>query len=185
MTGLAQPATAALDAPNDLLWIKLNHRAIRLDRIVRSLSHLLCRALLLELALGFTQSGATPLRGAQLVGQLIATGLPVKLILFAIDPIGLRQDLPRDPLIVTIRVIRSVRVNLGPVDRDHPDLHHPRFATQPEHFAEQPRDRRLMPLAKVSDRRMIRHQIRRDHPIGHILLTLPLDPARRPVPSRV
>ena len=57
MTGLAQPATAALDAPNDLLWVKLNHGAIRLDRIVRSLSHLLCRALLLELALGVAQSG--------------------------------------------------------------------------------------------------------------------------------
>ena len=52
---------------------------------------------------------------------------------------GLLQDLPRDLLVVEVRVLRGVRVHLRPVDRDHPDLHQPRLRAQPQHLAEQAR----------------------------------------------
>ncbi len=42
-----------------------------------------------------------------------------------------------------------------------------------------------MPAAELRDGRVVRHQVRADHPIGHILGTLPLDPPGGPVPPGV
>ena len=72
-----------------------------------------------------------------------------------------------------------------PVDRDHPRPHQPRLITQPQHVAEQLRQRRLMLGHEPRDRRVIRALQRRDHPKRHILLARPLDLPRRPHPARV
>jgi hypothetical protein len=66
--------------------------------------------------------------GLTLNRQLITTSLAVALILFAIHLLSLSKDLPRELLIVTRRVLGSVRVHLRPIDRDHPDL--PYFRTR-------------------------------------------------------
>ena len=61
----------------------------------------------------------------------------------------------------------------------------PRLAAQHQHLTEQPRQRRLVTLAELSDRRMVRHPIGRDHPIRDVLLALAFDPPRRAIPARV
>jgi hypothetical protein len=121
----------------------------------------------------------------QLLGQLIAALLAIELVLLAVDGIGLGEDLLGDLLIVTVAVMRSVRVNLRAVDRDHPDLHHPRVRTQRQHRAKQARQRVLMTRAKASDRRVIGLLVRGDHAVGDVLNALALDPARGALPPRV
>jgi hypothetical protein len=81
--------------------------------------------------------------------------------------------------------VRGVRVHLRPVDRDHPDLHQSRLPTEPQHLAEQARKRRLVANTKPRDRRVIRRLLRRDHPVGDILNTPALDPARGALTPRV
>ena len=71
-------------------------------------------------------------------------------------------------------------MNLRAVDRDHPDLHQPRLPTEPQHLTEQARQRRLVAHTKTRDRRVIRRLLRRDHTVGDILHTAPLDPPRGP-----
>ena len=105
-------------------------------------------------------------------------------------PLPRRSDLPRrgslcaDPLIVTVRCrCDAFAMHLRPIDRDHPDLHQPGPRAQRQHLGEQLRQRGLVALAELRDRRVIRHQVRSDHPIGHILDALPLDPPRGTVPA--
>ncbi len=57
-------------------------------------------------------------------------------------------------LLAGVRVAAGVGVHLRPVDRDDPDLDKPRLRTQPQHIAEQPRQRGLVTLAKPCDRRV-------------------------------
>ena len=142
------------------------------------------RALGVELALGLPQRRPTTLRGAQLLGQLIATRIAV-----AAHPPPRRSSPPpprsRSRSAHTRgSLLRRVRRHLRPIDRDHADLHQPRPRTHPEHIAEQPRQRRLVPLAELRDRRMIRHQFARS-PCTQRPPTLTLDPPRGPVTHRV
>ena len=117
--------------------------------------------------------------------QLVAAPIAIQLVLLAIDSIGLAHDLPSDLPVVKVREPACVRLDLGAIQRDHPDPHQPRLRAQPQHITKQLRQRHLMPLAELGDRRMIRHTVSRDHPAGHILNTRPLDPPRRPVPPRI
>jgi hypothetical protein len=57
--------------------------------------------------------------------QLIAASIAVELVVLAIDPLSLPQDLERDPPVIDIRVARRVRAHLHAVNRDHPDRHQP------------------------------------------------------------
>ena len=120
-----------------------------------------------------------------MLGELIAARVAVQLVLLAIDPLCLSEDLPRDPLIVIGELLRRVRGKLRPVDRDRPDAHQTRLGAQPQHAPEQTRQCRLMPAAKPRDRRVIRLLIRRDHPISNVLNAPELDPARGLLPLRI
>jgi hypothetical protein len=83
-------------------------------------------------------------------------------------------------------VSRAVaRLDPGPIDRDHPHQHQPYLPTQPEHIIKQLSDPDLPPPAKLCNRRMIRHPHARDHLVGDVLPTRPLDPARGAGPARV
>ena len=62
-----------------------------------------------------------------------------------------------------------VRRHPGAIDRDRPDPDHPRPRAQRQHVTEQPSQRILMLEPKPIDRHMIRHKVRRDHPIRRLL----------------
>ena len=142
-------------------------------------------AALIEIALGATQPTVAALTRRELGRQLIAALVAVTRVLFAVDLIGLAEDLPSDAVVVTRRVLGGVGVHLRAVDRDHADLDHPGPRAQPENTAEEVRDRVLVTLAKPRDRRVIGHLVRRDHPKRDVLHTRPLDPPRRALPTRI
>jgi hypothetical protein len=98
---------------------------------------------------------------------------------------GLLDDLPRELLVVEVAVMRGVRVNLRPVDRDHPDLHETGLLAQHEHRAEQLGQRVLVAGTEPCDRRVIGLLLSGDHAVGDILHALALDPPRRAFSPRV
>ena len=59
------------------------------------------------------------------------------------------------------------------------------FMATVKHRGEQLTKRPLMPPAELRDRRMVGHHHRRNQLVHHILPTRPLDPARRPIPTRI
>src|ERR1035437_6484064 len=81
--------------------------------------------------------------------------------------------------------MRGVRMDLCPVDRDHPDLHEARLPAQPKHRAEQLGQRVLMAGTEARDRRVIGLLLGSDHPVGDILHALALDPPRRAFTPRI
>jgi hypothetical protein len=96
------PAPTALHARDDHRWVKLElHRwRIRVGTVLAGIA--LCLALTLEPLLGVAQRRATALGRPQLLRQLIATPIPIELILFTIDSVRLSDDVPRDLLEVTV-----------------------------------------------------------------------------------
>ena len=90
-----------------------------------------------------------------------------------------RPDLVRNLLVAEIRAIRGVRMNLGAIDGDQPKVDQPRPGAQHQHLAEQARQRVLMIAAKVRQRRMIRHPIGTDDPVGNLLPAPTLNHPRR------
>ena len=175
---LPQPPTPALLAVDRTLTIKIerNDRLPSVQHLASITSHL---ALGVKLALGLPQRHPPPLRRGQLLRQLIAARVTVQLILALVVLIHLRQQLARDPLIAAVRVHRRVRRDLRTVDRDHADLHQARLLTQPQHVGEQLSQRRLVPLAELRDRRVIRNPLSGDHHECNILAAFPLDTPRR------
>ena len=111
--------------------------------------------------------------------------MAVARVLFAIDLVGLTEDLPGDAIVITGRVLRRVGVHLRAVDRDHPDLDHPGPCAQPEHAAEEVGDRVLVALAKPGDGGVIGDLVGRDHPKRDVFYAGPLDAPRRALPARV
>ena len=87
--------------------------------------------------------------------------------------------------VAAVLIHRRVRLDLRPIDRDHPDRHQPRLTAQPEHVIKQLRDLALVPAAELRDRRVIRRAHPGDHLERHVLPTRPLDPPRGPVPARI
>ena len=75
--------------------------------------------------------------------------------------------------------------HLRRIDRDHPRPEQPGLRAQPQHLAEQLRQRKLVPRHKPRDRRVIRRLHHRDHLERHVLHTRPLDRPRRPYPARI
>ena len=109
-------------------------------------------------------------RGLQLGRQLIAARLAIELVLSRVDGLGFFEDLARDLLVIEVLVATRVRVQLGPVDRDNPDLGQPASRT-PTNLTEQTRDRVLVALDEPRDRRVIGPLLRRDNPERDILIT--------------
>src|ERR1019366_1475713 len=118
---------------------------------------------------------AAPLGRLQLLGELITTRVPVQLVLGLIGRLVLSQDLPGDLPEITVRIRARRPRHPRAIDRYHLRLRQPRLTTQPQHLAEQVSKRLLMPNHEPRDRRVIRHHIAGDHPIGHILATVTLD----------
>lgn len=155
-----------------------------LAAIARNRPGLLC-ALRLELALGLAQPRPPALAGTQLLGQLVATSLAIQLVFGGVDGLGLFEDRARDLLVIHVRVAAGVARQLRPIDRDHADTHQSLPRAQRQHFAEQVGDRLLVAINKARDRRVVRLLLRRDHAKRDVLLTRPLDHARRTRPARV
>ena len=187
---LKQPAIATLHARDDLLRIKLTLGRPLLVALRPALAAVL--VLLVALALGLASGGQLtrqprppPLIRLQLLGQLIPARLAVLLILGLIgrdrDLDQLLGDLPE----INARLARRVTAQLRAIQRDHPTLNQPRTVTQLQHLAKQPRQRNLVTTHKPRHRRVIRHPIGGDHPIGDILAAVALDPARRVLTRRI
>ena len=109
----------------------------------------------------------------------------MKLVLLAVDALSLIKDLRDDPVIGAVLIPGSARLDLRPVDRDHPDRHQPSFLAEHEHLDEQLADRSLVAATELRDRRMIRSTHRRDQLVGHVLPAGALDSPRRAVAARV
>ena len=115
--------------------LRIDHNPLSGLTLLRRLA--LPRLALLRLALslrdpplGIPQSRLASFRRAQLLGQLITPSLAVKLVLPTICLLRLTQDLQRDLAIRAVLIHRRVRLDLRPVDRDHPDRHQPSLPAQ-------------------------------------------------------
>jgi hypothetical protein len=91
-------------------------------------------------------------RVTQLLGELIATPVAVELILALIFLLSFAEDVPDQAAVAAVLIHRRVRLDLRPIDRDHPDRHQPRFAAETEHVIKQLGDVSLMPTAELRDR---------------------------------
>jgi hypothetical protein len=141
---------------------------------------------LLQPALRVRQRLPATLRRAQRLGQLIAPSiLPMQPILGLIGLLRLAQDLRDQVPVGAVLIHRGVRLDLRPVDRDHPNRHEARFSAQAEDIIEQLSDLRLVAAAELGDRGVIRRPHPRDHLERDVLPARPLDPTRRPVPARI
>jgi hypothetical protein len=92
--------------------------------------------LALQLLLGLAEPGAAAVRAAKPLGQLIAAGIAVDLVLGSVDPAGLGDDLRGDLLVGADRAVGGVGGELRAVERDHADVDDPRLAAEAEDLAE-------------------------------------------------
>ena len=111
--------------------------------------------------------------------------IAVELVLTAVGLLGVAQDVFDQPAIGPVLIHRCVRLDLRPIDRDHPDRHQARLPTQTKDLVKQPGDLRFMAAAELRDRGVVRAAHPRDHLERHVLPTRPLDPPRGPNPTRV
>src|SRR5581483_5144995 len=94
--------------PSPRLLMTNHRRPIELDRATRRFRRTV-RALIRgggtfsQPPLGLTQRLPTSLRSLKLLGQLIATSVPIQLVLLPVDPVRLLQDLASQLLIVKAR----------------------------------------------------------------------------------
>ena len=127
---------------------------------------------------GLAEELAPALRGAQLLGQLVATCLAKHLVLGLVgrlDPLDdLFGDLPELVVACPAGVTRQPRA----IDRHHPRLHQPALITQPQHLTKQVSQRALVTHNEAGDRGMVRHRVAGNHPIGHVLATVTFDRPR-------
>src|SRR5438094_1542809 len=129
-----QPPLPALHPGEDPLGIEPLQRitGLLLDRPV--LAALITSGRSLELAL--KPLTTTSLR-RQLRRQLVTPRVLMLLVLGLVGRDRLSDDLPRNPVIVDVRVTARARRHLRAIDRDHPRLHQPRPSTQPQHRRKQ------------------------------------------------
>ena len=85
-----------------------------------------------------------------------------------------------------VRLLRGVAGQLGAIQAERAQRHHALRGQQPQHLAEQPAQRLLMPGPEPGDGRVIRVQAAGDHPVAHIahapLLDHPAGPLALAVP---
>ncbi len=106
-------------------------------------------------------------------------------ILGRILPGGLNQHLLQLLLKLTDRLLQPVPVivlerggislQLGAIQRQQPHPQQPGVRAQPQHLHEHRRQHLPMPIPEPGDRGMIRNPIPRQHPIGNIANTTPLN----------
>jgi hypothetical protein len=170
-------------APDDVVRIELKRHFV--GRVRLGLAARL-RALLLAARplAGLAEELPPTLLTAQPLGQLIAPGLAELFVLGLIGRPNLGQDLARDLIEGVIDLRAGVAGDPRAIDRHHARLDQTRPLTQPEHVTEQVAKRPLMPADKPRDRRVIGHQVRGDHPEGHVLATVTLDRPRGTHPGR-
>ena len=123
--------------------------------------------------------------GLKLRRQLVTARVAMLLVLGLVGRDRLRDDLPRDPVIVNIRVTTRARGQLRAIHRDHTRAHQPGPGAQSQHRTEQLVERPLVTTDKPGDRRVIRHHIASDHPVRNVLTTVTLDPTRGPLIRRI
>ena len=114
--------------------------------------------------------------------QLVAPRVAEARVLLGVHPLRFVEDAPHLGLQVRIRAVAltaGVGVQLGPVERDHPDPHQTSLGAQPEHLGEQSRERLLVLLAETADRRVVGVLVRGQHPEGDVLPAAPFDLAAR------
>jgi hypothetical protein len=119
------------------------------------------------------------------LGQFVAALRAEQLVLATVGLGGLFQDLAGNLPEVAVGIDRRVGRQLGPIDGHHPDRRQSRPGAQAEHAAKDVAQRSLVAAAELGDRRVIGHQVGRDHAIRDVLHARALDPARRPVPTRI
>ena len=173
--GFAQTPLTTLDSRHDPLGVKLVVAGIRLllgGRVAFGLLLPLGLSLLLKRSRQPLEPG---LLGLKLGRQLIPARLPVALILGLVGRDRLREDLPRDLVIVNIRIAARVRVDLRAIDRHDPRLHERGLRAQREHGSEQVTECLLVTLLKRRDRRVIRDLIGSDHKIRDVLTAVTLN----------
>jgi hypothetical protein len=78
-----------------------------------------------------------------------------------------------------------IRRDLGPIDGDHPQAHHPGLMAQPQHLREQTPQRLPVPDEEPGDGGVIGHLVAGQYPECHIADAVPLDRPRRAHPHRV
>jgi hypothetical protein len=143
------------------------------------------RALPLEPLLCLAQPGPASLAASQVLGQLVAAGEAMQLVLGGVDLAGLFDDLRGDLLVAADRVVGSGGRELAAVNRNDPDRDEPGIGAQPEDLAEQRSQRRLVTDAEARHRGVIGHLVGRDHPERDILAAATLDPPRGALPDCV
>ena len=67
-----------------------------------------------------------------------------------------------------VRLLRGTAGQLGAIQAQQTQRHHALGGQQPQHLAEQPAQRRLMPDPEPGDGRMTGVQAAGDHPVGHV-----------------
>ncbi len=134
-----------------------------------------CFATRVELVLELAQPCAARPSRRHLRRQLVAAAGAELRVLGRVDRVGLGHDLPREIRIDAVLRTARVGVDLGAVDRDGPDLNNAAPRAKREQIVKQADQRILMPRAKARDRRVIRRELRRDHPKRNVLAAAPLD----------
>ena len=74
-----------------------------------------------------------------------------------------------------VRLLRRISGQLGAVQADRAQRHHALGGQQPQHLAEQPAQRLIVPRPEPGDRGVIRVQPASDHPVAHIAHAPALD----------
>ena len=120
-----------------------------------------------------------------MLGQLIAAGGAVDLILGGVDAARLGEDLGGDPLVAAGRLLARHRRQLRPVESDHPDLDQPGLGAEAEDLAKELAQGGLVADSEAGDRRVVWHLVGADHPEGDVLATAALDLPRGALADRV
>ena len=111
--------------------------------------------------------------------------IAIELVLTPVGLLRFAQDLPDQLAVGAVLIHRRVRLDLRPIDRDHPDRHQPASRHSPSTSSNSSAISALVPAAELRDRRVIRRPHPGDHLERDVLPTRPLDPTRRPVPARI
>jgi hypothetical protein len=141
--------------------------------------------LALEPLLGLAQPGAAALAAGQVLGQLVAAGGTVDVVLGGVDPARLLEDLAGDVVVAAERLVGSVRPDFRAVDRDQAGGDEPGVGAQPKHLREELRQGLLVADAEAGDRGVVRHLARGDHAEGDVLAQAALDRPGRALADRV
>ena len=90
-----------------------------------------------------------------MVGQLVAAGAAVALVLGGVDSAGLGEHVPGELLVGADRRIGGGGAELGAVDGEHADLDQAALGAEPEHLAEEIGEGLLVADPEAGDRGVV------------------------------